>query len=591
MADVNKTVAIIFEATDNASVTAKALAKSVADVGDASVLSSRQIAESIAAEEKWANSSIKAAQEQKALADATKNQADVTEKAGGSLDKYATALKAIATAAVVKSFIDANIEAEKFEKTMTLLTGSSEKANEEFKFVSNAASGLGFKIFELTGACANLTPATKGTSLEGQATRDVFVAIAGGMDALGKSSTQTQNALDAVAKIASNSDASLKTLKTTLDTALPGAFKATADELGLTTDAFEKLLKTGGIGSEQVIPALTNALNGLFGGSTFNSYADQVTKLQNSLTLAFIEIGKAGTMDALTNAVNLGTAAVVGAVSGFRLLGEVIGIVVGALTNGDIFNNTSSFGDAIDAAMSKAAESTRGARDSLLGFKDEATSSAVAVSKVSEETNLFAGDVRKYEEAQKLAAAATTKASDSSKIAAAELKKQADETKRAEENAAKFALELEKLASNERIKTLEFKAEIDVARIQADAEKVKAAFDSINVGIESTGNLLGDLFGMFGQLNGLDSSAYNAVFQQIDKENVLREKSFQLQEKLTQAQIDNLNAQTKALASGDAIIKIDGAGLQPHLEAFMWEILKAIQVKANKDGMAFLLGV
>jgi len=48
---------------------------------------------------------------------------------------------------------------------------------------------------------------------------------------------------------------------------------------------------------------------------------------------------------------------------------------------------------------------------------------------------------------------------------------------------------------------------------------------------------------------------------------------------------------TKALASGDAIIKIDGAGLQPHLEAFMWEILKAVQVRANRDGLAFLLGV
>ena len=130
-----------------------------------------------------------------------------------------------------------------------------------------------------------------------------------------------------------------------------------------------------------------------------------------------------------------------------------------------------------------------------------------------------------------------------------------------------------------------------MARIQADAEKVTAAFQSINTGIESTGDVLGNLFGLFDKLGNLDSSAYRAVFDQIDKENALREKSFQLQEKLTQAQIDNLNAQTKALASGDAIIKIDGAGLQPHLEAFMWEILKAVQVRANRDGMAFLLGV
>lgn len=172
-----------------------------------------------------------------------------------------------------------------------------------------------------------------------------------------------------------------------------------------------------------------------------------------------------------------------------------------------------------------------------------------------------------------------------------ELKKQTDATEKAKENAAKLALELEKLASNERIKTLEFKAEIDVARIQADAEKVKAAFESISVGIQSTGDVLGKLFGLFNSLDSLDSSARNALFQQIEKENTLREKSFELQKQLTEAQIENMRAQTQQLQSGDALIKIDGAGLQPQLEAFMWEILKAIQVRVNRDGLKLLLGV
>jgi hypothetical protein len=52
-----------------------------------------------------------------------------------------------------------------------------------------------------------------------------------------------------------------------------------------------------------------------------------------------------------------------------------------------------------------------------------------------------------------------------------------------------------------------------------------------------------------------------------------------------------LNAEAQQIAKGDALIKIDGAGLQPHLEAFMWEILKAIQVRVNRDGLPFVLGV
>ena len=57
------------------------------------------------------------------------------------------------------------------------------------------------------------------------------------------------------------------------------------------------------------------------------------------------------------------------------------------------------------------------------------------------------------------------------------------------------------------------------------------------------------------------------------------------------AQIEMMKAQTAALTNGDGMIKIDGAGLQPHLEAFMWEILKAVQVRVNADGLKMLLGV
>ena len=52
-----------------------------------------------------------------------------------------------------------------------------------------------------------------------------------------------------------------------------------------------------------------------------------------------------------------------------------------------------------------------------------------------------------------------------------------------------------------------------------------------------------------------------------------------------------MKAQTDALVNGDGLIKIDGSGLAPHLEAFMWEVLKAVQVKVNKDGLKLLLGV
>lgn len=181
-----------------------------------------------------------------------------------------------------------------------------------------------------------------------------------------------------------------------------------------------------------------------------------------------------------------------------------------------------------------------------------------------------------------------TKSTDTAAKALAEQTKEMEKSKQAAE---KFALEMEKLASNERIKTLEFSAKINVAEIEAQTKRVEAAFESINNTITDTGKTLTSLINTFAESAGfLTLSQLNVITDQIEKERLMRQQAFELQKALTQAQIENLNAQTRALATGDAIIKIDGAGLQPHLEAFMWEILKQIQVRASKDGLAFLLG-
>lgn len=42
-----------------------------------------------------------------------------------------------------------------------------------------------------------------------------------------------------------------------------------------------------------------------------------------------------------------------------------------------------------------------------------------------------------------------------------------------------------------------------------------------------------------------------------------------------------IKEQTRALARGDSLIQIDGSILDQQLEAFMWDVLKAIRVKAN----------
>ena len=152
-----------------------------------------------------------------------------------------------------------------------------------------------------------------------------------------------------------------------------------------------------------------------------------------------------------------------------------------------------------------------------------------------------------------------------------------------------FIMQMEELASNERIALIEAKVTLDVAQIEADTRRVESAFESLNVGIQSTGETMLGLFGLLGNddLWGIEKFMLRDA---IKAEREFREQEFRLQKDLIESEI-NLNRQRAAsMARGEALIQIDGAGLAPHLEAFMWETLRAIQVRVNEDGLDMLLG-
>jgi hypothetical protein len=140
-------------------------------------------------------------------------------------------------------------------------------------------------------------------------------------------------------------------------------------------------------------------------------------------------------------------------------------------------------------------------------------------------------------------------------------------------------------------KSVEWKGKIDIAQIEAGTKTIEAAFKSVNVTIESTGKTLTDLTGTYATL--VTAGAYEAYFveREVQAESRRRDEAMQMQKTLVDAQVNNMNARTDALKKGQAMITIDGKGLQPQLEAFLFEILKAIQVKANSEGAQYLVGI
>ncbi|PAV25200.1 phage tail tape measure protein [Tamilnaduibacter salinus] len=164
----------------------------------------------------------------------------------------------------------------------------------------------------------------------------------------------------------------------------------------------------------------------------------------------------------------------------------------------------------------------------------------------------------------------------------------AEKTKKVITESENFRIQMEKLQSNERIKTVEAEVRLDIAEVEANAEKVKALAETIGTAFSETTGSISDLFGDLSDASGLKEMA---IEKQIRKENELREEAFELQKKLTKAQIEQIKERTRAIRQGDSLIEIDGAGLQPHLEAFMFEILREIQVRVSAEGGEMLLGL
>jgi hypothetical protein len=139
--------------------------------------------------------------------------------------------------------------------------------------------------------------------------------------------------------------------------------------------------------------------------------------------------------------------------------------------------------------------------------------------------------------------------------------------------------------------TIQWKAKIDIADVQANAEIIKAAFKSIDNTITSTGTTISSIIGNWAELQGSGKGGTSFIEQQIVNENTRRNDALAMQKELVTAEVANMNARTDSLKAGNAMITINGAGLQPHLEAFMFEILAAIQIRANAEGQKFLVGL
>lgn len=230
---------------------------------------------------------------------------EATKSGNGLATAYkavGTALAAIGAARILKEITNSSLAFDAINSSLIVATGSTERASQEFNFLTKEANRLGLELESSAKAYSSLAAASRGTTLEGQASRDIFIAMSEAMTALGRDAYDTEGALTAVEQMISKGNVSAEELRGQLGERLPGAFQMAAKAMGVTTQELDKMLSNGEVTATQMLPRLATELR-----KTFSSEAERrANGLQaeiNRFKTAIFQLMSSGNMDGLASAV------------------------------------------------------------------------------------------------------------------------------------------------------------------------------------------------------------------------------------------------------------------------------------------------
>ncbi len=134
---------------------------------------------------------------------------------------------------------------------------------------------------------------------------------------------------------------------------------------------------------------------------------------------------------------------------------------------------------------------------------------------------------------------------------------------------------------------MEWKAKIEIAGAQQLFETLRQQAQSIEAMFINTGEVISTMFGAFEHLGPLGRFE---LMELIEKEIAIRAGLAEQQAQLTAAEIKYLDAKTQALQKGEGFINITMDGVYPELELIMHRLIEQTQIRANAEGLEFLLG-
>lgn len=207
---------------------------------------------------------------------------------GGSFASViAGALSLTAIMAGLGKAVESSLSYGSMQRGFAAVAGSAEGGAREMAFVRAEADRLGLELQSVSGDWLKMAAAAKGTSLEGQKSREVFSSIANASRVLGLDSQKTSLALNALSQMISKGTVSAEELKGQLGDALPGAFQIAARAAGVTTGEFMEMLANGDVLATDLLPKLAAELQKTYGAAASAAGQDPAAQFGRMKTAIF----------------------------------------------------------------------------------------------------------------------------------------------------------------------------------------------------------------------------------------------------------------------------------------------------------------
>jgi len=213
---------------------------------------------------------------------------------------------AIGGALLLKNITRTAVEFDKFAKGLRFAAGSAAAARKEMAFLRDVSNKLGLDLRAATKSYTQFASAAKGTAIEGEAAREVFVAVAEASTVMGLSAEETEGAMLALSQIISKGKVSAEELRQQLGERLPGAFQIAARAMNVLPAELDKMLASGQLASEVFLPRFAAELHKTFSpalGSAVTSAQAKINRFNTTIIDLQLAFANSGFLEGFTGAL------------------------------------------------------------------------------------------------------------------------------------------------------------------------------------------------------------------------------------------------------------------------------------------------